>query len=232
MVIKKTKLTGVWGPKAPVIMLTGYFCVLFPLFNIIFRESRWVAGLVYPGYFALGLFFLIGLKKIRLGDLGFSQENLKQNIIIGGVCGGALLLSLPLLDAFIDISGLGNSDLFAGAELRISNGVKGSFNLATIVASVLLLPILEQAFFSGFILQSLLNKFKPVPAVYMGAVIFTAAHFDFAFGGFAIGLITATFYHLTGTLYAGILFQMFCGLGGALILYIYPKLATLLAFLF
>jgi len=229
--IEKVKPTGAWELKFPVIILIGYFLVLFPLINIVFREARWAGDILYPGYCALALFFMVTAKKAGSGDLGFSRDNLLQNILIGVVSGGALALSLPFLDGIIEVSGLGNTELFAGAEER-ANRSAADFNSAVLASSILLLPILEQAFFSGFILQSLLRKFKPITAVYMGALIFSAAHFDIQLSGFAIGLITATFYHLTGTLYAGIILQMFCGAGGALIQYVYPRLATILAFLF
>lgn len=232
MAIKKTKLTGAWGLKLPALILLGYFCVLFPTVNIIFREARWAGEILYPAYYALALLLITGFKKSGPGEMGFSRENLRQNILIGGISGAALLLSLPALDGFIDISGLGNNDLFAGAELRAGAIAGEDINFAYMAASTLLLPILEQAFFSGFILQALLRKIKPIAAIYLGAIIFSAAHFNFQLGGFAVGLITATFYYRTGTLYAGIIFQMLCGIGGVLIQYTYPRLITLLAFLY
>lgn len=232
MAIKKTKMTGLWGLKLPALILLGYFSVLFPTINIIFREARWIAEFVYPAYYALALLFMAGFKKARSAALGFSRENLRQNLLIGGISGGALLLSLPLLDGFIVISGMGNNDLFAGAELRAGAIAAEDINFAYMAASILLLPILEQAFFSGFILQALLRKIKPIAAIYLGAIIFSAAHFNFQLGGFAVGLITAAFYYRTGTLYAGIIFQMLCGTGGVLIQYTYPRLITLLAFLY
>lgn len=232
MAIKKTKLTGAWGLKLPALILLGFFCVLFPTVNIIFRETRWIAGFVYPAYYALALLFMAGFKKAGPGEMGFSRENLRQNILIGGICGAALLLSLPLLDGFIDISGMGNNDLFTGAELRAGAIAGEDINFAYMAASILLLPILEQAFFSGFILRALLGKFKPVTSVYLAAIIFSAAHFNFQLSGFAVGLITAAFYYRTGTVYAGIIFQISCGIGGILIQYAYPRLITLLAFLF
>ena len=228
MVIKKTILTGAWDLKLPALILAGYFCVLFPAVSIFFREFRWVEDFIYPGYCALALFFLAGYGNTRPETLGFSRNNLLQNILIGGISGGALVLSVPLLDGLIDVSGLGDAELFVGAELRASENT----NPIAMAGSILFLPILEQAFFSGFILQSLLRKFKPVMAVYLGTMIFCAGHFNFTLGGFAVGLITAAFFSLTGTLYAGILFQIFCGVGGGLIAHVYPRLTTLLTFLY
>ena len=228
MAIRKTLLTGAWGLKLPALILAGYFCFLLPAVSIFFRESNWAGDYVYPLYYALALFFLAGYCKTNPKTLGFSRDNLWQNILIGGVSGGALVLSVPLLDGLLDVSGLGEAELFAGAELR-ARQFTSPFAMA---GSILLLPVLEQAFFSGFILQSLLRKFKTVIAVYLSAVIFCAAHFNFSLGGFAVGLITAALFCLTGTLYAGILLQISCGVAAGLIAHVYPRLTTLLTFLY
>ncbi|NIQ00947.1 MAG: hypothetical protein GWM98_11460 [Nitrospinaceae bacterium] len=45
-------------------------------------------------------------------------------------------------------------------------------------------------------------------------------------------MIAAWFYYLTGSLLPGLLFQMSCALGGWLIFNLYPRLFTLLGFLF
>jgi len=229
--IIKTEMIGDWGLKIVILTLLGYFCLLFPLVNIFLREFRWIGGYLYPGYLALTIILISAIYKTKPDQFGFSGKKLFQHVMIGAISGGAILISLPLLDFLIDLSGLGKSELFAGAELRDNNNSVNGMNPATTALSLLLIPIIEQVFFSGFILQTLLKKLKPLPAIYLGAVIFTAAHFSFQLGIFAVGLTTAFFYYKTGSIYAGILFQILCSAGGILIQYVYPRLTTFLVFL-
>ena len=229
MKIIKTKMIGGWSLKLISLTLLGYFCALFPLVNVFFREFRWAGDFLYPGYFIFIIILIAGIFKARPEHFGLSRENIFQNILIGGICGGALIVSIPLLDILIDFSGLGNSELLEGADLRAGGSPEGGFT--TIIVSILLVPIIEQVFFSGIILQSLLKKLKPVTAIYLGSIIFTLAHFNFQLGALIIGLATALFYYRTGTIYAGILFQILCGVSGVLIQFVYPRLTTFLVFL-
>lgn len=229
MKIIKTEMIGGWSLKLVLLILLGFFCVLFPLINIFFREFRWAGDYLFPGYFALTIVLIAGIHKSGPEHFGFSRENIFQNILIGGISGGALIISLPLLDILIDVSGLGKSELFTGADLRTGGSTEGG--LTTIILSLLLVPIIEQAFFSGIILQSLLKRIKPVLAIYIVSVIFTLAQFNFQLSALIIGLTTAFFYYKTGTIYAGILFQILCGVSGVLIQCVYPRLTTFLVFL-
>jgi len=228
--IKKTKLTGLWSFKLSVYILIGYFCVLFPFIQFVLRDAMRKPALGYLAYCGAALLLLLFLRKATLTGLGFGKENILQNILIGGISGGAIFISLPLLDGFIDLSGLGDSALFAGAEERSGSG--GTASLMAVLITVLAAPAIEQTFFSGFVLQSLLKKFRPVTAIYLGALVFTLAHFNFQLSAFAIGLITASFFYITGSLYAPILFQAACHAGGLMIELYYPRLVTLLGFLF
>jgi membrane protease YdiL (CAAX protease family) len=229
--IKKYSSAGDWNVMLPIYILAAYFFVLFPTVNIIFREQRWIAQFAYPAYFLLILIFLVGIKNISLQSLGFSKENLKQNIVIGGASGIVIILSIPVIDGLINLSGLSSSDLFVGAELRVDESLRNNLSPELMVISIFIIPVLEQVFFSGFVLQSLLRKLKPISALYIGAALFTSAHFNFQLGDLILGITTAFFYYKTGTIYAGILFQMSCVAGGILIQYIFPRLTTFLIFL-
>ena len=227
MKIIKTEMIGGWSLKIVFLILLGYFCVLFPLVNIVLRDFRWVGEYVYPGYFVLAMLLIAAINKAGPDHFGFSRENIFRNILVGGISGGALIISLPLLDMLVDVSGMGKSELFTGAELRVDH----TGGISDAILKIVLLPIIEQAFFSGIILQSLLKKLKPITAIYIATIIFTLAHFNFQLSILIIGLTTSYFYYKTGTIYAGILFQILCGVGGMLIQYVYPRLITFLVFL-
>lgn len=148
---------------------------------------------------------------------------------MGTIAGGTLLISLPLLDSAIDITGLANHELFKGRYIQ-----KGSFNLSSLpetTITVILTPLIEQIFFTGFILQSLLKKYNPIPIIYAGGLVYTLAGFKLSLGTFGLGIGASLLFKLTGTLYASILFHMSCALGGVLLESIYPRLITVLGFL-
>jgi membrane protease YdiL (CAAX protease family) len=225
--IIKTEMIGGWSLKIVFLILLGYFFVLFPLVNIGFRDFRWVGEFVYPGYFVLTVALIAAIYKAGPKHFGFSRENIFQNIYIGVISGGALVISLPLLNMLVDVTGLGNSELFTGAELRVDH----TGGTSDAILKVVFVPIVEQAFFSGILLQSLMKKLKPITAIYIATIIFTLAHFNFQLSILIIALTTSYFYYKTGTIYAGILFQILCGVGGMLIQYVYPRLITFLVFL-
>ena len=168
--------------------------------------------------------------KISFPQLGFNTRHLTQNCILGGISGGLVLISLPLLNALIDFSGLGQSEIFQGAENRLS--IATALTFFPMLGIIVLAPIIEQGFFNGLLLQPLIKKINPVTAVYLGGLIFTLAHFDFSLGIFFIGLTTAGFFYWTGTLYASLIFQINCQIAGVFVLPHYPRVVTLLGFLF
>jgi len=225
-------MTGDWSLKYPAWILLGYFCVQFPFIHIVLRNVVRFPEMGYLAYCGTTLLFLLIFNKTTIEALGFVKDNFLQNNLLGGICGGAILISLPLIDGFLDLNGLGNSDLFAGSEERMGAATSEGISVTGIIFSVLAIPIIEQSFFSGFVLQSLLRKLKPIAAIYLGALIFTLAHFNLQLSGFAIGLISGSFFYLTGSLYAPILFQAACHAGGLMIEYHYPRLVTILGFLF
>ncbi|MCH7623124.1 MAG: CPBP family intramembrane metalloprotease, partial [Nitrospinae bacterium] len=106
------------------------------------------------------------------------------------------------------------------------------FHPLSLAAPIFLFPLLTQIFFTGLIFQGLSNKYNPALAIYGAGIIFTLGHFKLNLGIFFLGIITAFLFRLTGTLYASILFHTSCSLAGMLLLYIYPRLTTLLGFLF
>jgi len=225
-------LTGLWGLKLPAIFLAFYGCAVFPAVHWGFRDIAWLPQVLYPAFFAVTLLILMGAGKISFTELGFNSRHLTQNCILGGISGGLILASLPLLNAFIEFSGLGQSEIFQGAENRLPIAATENLTPFSMLGILVLVPILEQGFFNGFLLQPLIKKIKPVAAVYLGGLIFALAHFDFRLSTFFIGLTTAGFFCWTGTLYASLIFHITCQVAGVIVLQYYPRVVTLLGFLF
>ena len=143
-----------------------------------------------------------------------------------------MVSTLPFLDALVSLSGLDQNELFSEAANQRNADDWESLQPLGVAIAVLVLPLLTQFFFTGLIYQSLSKKVDPALAFFAGALIFTLGHFQLNLGLFILGIITSFLYRLTGTLYASILFHMGCALAGILLLYAYPRLITILVFLF
>jgi membrane protease YdiL (CAAX protease family) len=230
--IKRSALRGTWGLKGPVGALAVYACVLFPALHLGFPVSRQWAHFIYPVYFGLVVLILILKRAVTWRQLGLHREHWKQNLLLGGGIGMLVIQAVPLLDLFIGSSGLDQTDLFAGSGRRVFESPESPFSLAAYVGTVMLIPLAQQLFLTGYLLQALLRKTKPSLAVYLGGIIFTLVHFDLELGLFLLGLTASGLYFMTGSLIAPLTFQIACATAGWLLTHHYPRVFTLLGFLF
>jgi len=218
--------------KGPVGTLVVYFCVLFPAFHILFSQAqKWVPH-IYPGYFGLAVVILILTRYATWEQLGFHKEHWKQNLIVGCLAGGLVVGVVPLLDLLIDATGMGQTELFSGADQRLSLEPEGNSSFIAFITPTIFITLAEQGFLTGYVLQALIRKCKPALAVYLGGLIFALVHFDLQLGMFLLGLIASSFYWLTGSLVAPLIFQTACHTAGWLLTHHYPRIFTLLGFLF
>jgi membrane protease YdiL (CAAX protease family) len=229
---KKVELQGNWGIKPTVALVLLYFLVLYPSLQIFFRGRPSMPEYGSMIFFAVVFLYMRGVKKYSLEQLGFSKQHIGQHITIGLITGGLIIAALPLLDGLISVSGLDGHELFSGGVSRRGAERGEIFHPWSVLGQVALFPILKQFFFNGLVLQCLSRKYNAILAVYGAAILFTLADFQLNLGVFILGLITAFLYQLTGTLYASILFHASCSLTGLLLLHVYPRLTTLLVFLF
>ncbi len=230
--VKKVESLEVWDFKFTVTVVLFYFLVLYPAVQFFFRGHPWWPQYAYLTFLTGVLLYVLGIKKIPLRQSGFSTQYIGNHLIIGLVSGGLIVAALPLLDVLISVSGLDKHELFSESinQRRAEGGEV--FHPLRILGQILLVPLLKQFFFTAGVFQSLNRKYNSVLAIYGTAVIFTLADFQWSLGLFTLGLITAFLFQLTGTLYASILFHASCSLAGALLLHVYPRLTTLLVFLF
>ena len=103
--------------------------------------------------------------------------------------------------------------------------------MPALLSFILLVPLIEQIFFTGIVVQSLLRKYNPVIAIYGAGLIYTLVDFKLSLATFGLGLIAGGLFKLTGTLYAPLLFHVSCVLAGILLVEVYPSLITVLGFL-
>jgi membrane protease YdiL (CAAX protease family) len=230
--VKKVESQEIWDFKITVTLVLFYFFVLYPGIQFFYRGYPWTPQYAYLTIFSAALFYVLGIKKIPLNQLGFSIRFFKNHLLIGLISGGLIVCALPLLDALISISGLDANELFSESVKQREVDDEMTFQPLNILGQVFLFPVSKQCLLTGLIFIGLKRQFKPILAIYGTAVIFTLVHFQLNLGTFALGLITALLYHWTGTLYASILFHASCSLAGLILLNVYPRLTTLLVFLF
>ncbi len=215
-----------------VALLLVYFLFYSPAIRWGLRAHRDLIEYSPLLFFALALIFVRVFQRGSGIGLGFSRAHWKQNLGLGGGLGGLLLLSLPLLDGLLEWSGLAENELFAGAEQRESPGKGGNGGAIAPALEILAGPILHQLFLNGLILQSLLRRYNPVLSVYGVGVLFSLVHFRLSLGWFVLGMVTAFLFRRTGTLIAPWVVHLCGSLAGFLLIHFYPRLVTLLGFLY
>ncbi|GJL78175.1 MAG: hypothetical protein NPINA01_11640 [Nitrospinaceae bacterium] len=230
--IKKVESQEFWKFNAGTLVALLFFFALLLVIQFYFRGRPWVAEYGHPLFFAGIFVFALAVKRIPLNQMGFSRQHIGGHLTIGIVCGGLIVAALPLLDGLISVSGLSGQELFSEGVKQRESGKAGFPHPLNLFGQVLLFPLLKQFFFTGLVFQNLRSKFNPILAVYITALIFALGHFQLNLGLFTLGLIAAFLFQLTGTLYASILFHAGCSLAGLLVVYVYPRLTTVMVFLF
>ena len=177
-------------------------------------------------------FIIISLAVIKLNNevLGLSTKHLQKGLTVGFLSGGILISALILLNFSIDLTSLADQELFSNN--KNVNHPPLTNHLLDYIVAVLVIPIIEQVFFTGIVFQSFLKKFNPILSIYALGIIYSLAGFKLSLGAFGLGIITCLLFKYTKTIYASTIFHSSCVMGEILIKYLYPRLNTVLSFLF
>lgn len=210
-------------------MLLGYFFAVFPAVHFLFRDPPWVPKYAYQLYFFLALLLIGATQKISPGDLGFGGKNVKRNLLIGGVFGMGVVSALPLIDWLVDATRLSSQELFSQAANR---PVGDSLSFWEMAYLILVVPVIQQFFLTGFISRTLFAKFPPLNAVCLSTLIFTLAHFNLHMGTLLLGAISVCLFYATRSIYAPLFFHIGCAVSWILLIKVYPRLITIFIFLF
>lgn len=227
MPIKSVNLSNSLSINDSIISLCIFFGAYVPITKIFFHTIPWIHN------YGEILFFLIVImvitRKVDFIDLGFSIKYLKQHLVLGFVVSGVLVSSVPLLAKGFEIMGLTNLTLLKEKTENI-NSLNMIFFLKNIPALVLI-PVVEQVYFTGFIMHTLLKRINPILAIYAGGIIYAMVGFKLNLGAFGLGVFTSLLFKITGTLYAPILFHIGCETVNLLVNIAYPWLITIFSFL-
>ena len=214
--------------RVTISILITYLLVIQPSKNIFFHTNPWALNNIDTIYYLLVIIFAIYKLNIKL--LGFSTKNLKNNLMIGFLSGGGVLISLLLINLSIDLVGLERNAMFA-EDPNIKNIILTKY-VKEYSVIIIIVPLIEQVFFTGIIFQSIAKKISPILAIYSSGVIYSIAKYKLSLGAFFLGVFTSFLFNQTKTLFAPIIFHASCATGGILIKSFFPRLKTILGFLF
>ena len=219
---------SLWSTRVTIPILIVYLFLILPGKNIYFQTSPWVLNYIDTIYYLVIIFFAV--YKLNLKILGFSTKYFKNNLIMGFLSGGGVLFSLFILNFSIDLVGLADNALFTERPILKNTIPIESIKEYSII--IIIDPLIEQVFFTGIIFQSIEKKISPILAIYSAGVIYTLAKYKLNLGAFFLGALTSFLFKQTKTIFAPIIFHASCATGGVLIKNTFPRLKTLLGFLF
>jgi len=167
---------------------------------------------------------LLSTGKLRLSKIGVSRFDWRQ-IKLGLFLGLLPITGVVFFDAIIVSTGMADTNLLIGAELRKLEG----FSSIDIILGGFLSPIISQLFITGYVLNGLVKNNKvAIPA---NGILYSTINLNFGIGFLALGVVSACLARLTGSLMPAIFFSLGCAFAKILILTTYPRLTTILVFL-
>lgn len=216
-----------WSLKDVIFVLGGFFAInaLFLLFvevdeiqnafNLPVFENKTLNGVVLYVFSALAFLaplylFAVRGRKITFGNFGIKKLSI-SDAIKTVLTGYGLLLLLTVVVALImhfigEIPGIGSQKSILP--------IFGEGRIATIVMAVIAVgvaPIVEEIFFRGFLLRSLMGRFSFFTSTVVTSAIFAFVHFQFEsiLGIFILSLIINYLYKINrGSTTATIVFHM------------------------
>ena len=217
-----------WTVRITAPILIIYLLLVLPAKNIFFYNNPWLFKNNDRIYFFLVI--LISLYKSNASLIGFSTKNLKSDLLIGSLLGGSILFILYILNLFIDLIGWGEHDLFK-SQLSV-NSYANLNSPINYILIVLVIPFIEQVFFTGIIFQSILKKANPIVAIYSSGIIYSLVDYKVSLSAFGLGVVASFLFNKTKSIYAPTIFHASCSAGGEIVKSIYPRLKILLNFMY
>jgi len=209
-------------------ILVFYFLVLFPAINLAFTGNLFIYEFWPILYFAFILVLAIALKRISPKQLGFS--NIGKNLAVGLLLGLLPVISVPILDSLLIKTGLAQSELFTGAELRVTTEIGFNQSLSGYIFAALVMTFIDQVFVIGLIVNQLLKKQQTGQAIIGGGLLYSLLHFKPSLGNLFLGMISTGLLRSTGSIVAPILVHTGFSIAEVLIIFHYPRLTSLLVF--
>jgi hypothetical protein len=209
-------------------ILVFYFLVLFPAISLAFPRSLFIYEFWPILYFAFILVLALALKRISLTQLGFN--NIGKTLAVGLLLGILPIISVPLLDSVLIKTDLAQSELFTGAELRVTTEIGFNQSLLGYIFTALVMTFIDQVFVMGLVVNHLLKKQQTGQAIVGGGLLYSLLHFKPSLGNLFLGMISTGLLRSTGSIIAPILLHTGFSIAEVLIIFHYPRLTSLLVF--
>ena len=210
-------------------ILVFYFLVLFPTVHLFFSPNKIIYEFWGTLYFALALLFVLVLKRLSLQQLGFN--NTWKALAIGFLLGVFPLISIPLLDIWLIKSGMSQTELLMGADLRNPKEIKFGMSLSRNIITVTIVTLIDQIFVVGLVINNLLKKKKIGESIIFGGLLYSLIHLKISLGSLALGMISTGLLRTTGSIITPIMVNLGFAIAGILIIFNYPRLISILEFL-
>ena len=211
-------------------ILALYFLVLFPTAHLAFPGNRFVYEFWHILYFSLVLTGVLALKHVSFQQLGFNKNNIGKSLAIGILCGALPVMAVALLDGLLVKAGLSQSELLAGADLRTPEEMGFNLSSSGNIFATLIIPFIDQVFVVGLIVNNLLIKGNTGRVIISGGLLYPLFHFKPSIGNLVLGMLSAGFLKITGSIIAPILVHIGFAIAEILIVFNYPRLISILVF--
>ena len=211
-------------------ILALYFLVLFPTAHLAFPGNRFVYEFWHILYFSLVLTGVLALKHVSFQQLGFNKNNIGKSLAIGILCGALPVMAVALLDGLLVKAGLSQSELLAGADLRTPEEMGFNLSSSGNIFATLIIPFIDQVFVVGLIVNNLLIKGNTGQVIISGGLLYPLFHFKPSIGNLVLGMLSAGFLKITGSIIAPILVHIGFAIAEILIMFNYPRLISILVF--
>ena len=211
-------------------ILAFYFLVLFPTAHLAFSGNRFVYEFWHILYFSLVLTGVLALKHVSFQQLGFNKNNIGKPLAIGILFGALPGMVVVLLDGLLIKTGLSQSELFAGADLRAPEEMGFNISFAGNIFATLIVPFIDQIFVMGLIVNNLLIKENPGRFIISGGLLYPLFHFRPSMGNLFLGMLSAGLLRVTDSIIAPILVHIGFAIAEILIVFNYPRLISILVF--
>ena len=171
---------------------------------------------------------ILSFKTVSLQQLGFSNKNLKKNLLIGCLLGLLPVTAVILLDGLLVTTGLAQSEYLAGAELRVPNEMGFTQSLSENALKALIIPFIDQVFVTGWVVNNLLKKEAVARTTISGGLLYSLFHLKISIGNLFLGMISAGLLRTTDSILAPLLVHIGFAIAQLTIVYHYPRLISLL----
>ena len=139
-------------------------------------------------------------------------------------------MAVALLDSLLVKAGLSQSELLAGANLRMPEEMGFNISSTGNIFATLIIPFIDQVFVMGLIVNNLIIKGNTGRVIISGGLLYPLFHFKPSIGNLFLGMISAGLLKVTGSIIAPILVHIGFAIAEILIVFNYPRLISILVF--